>query len=178
MKTCTSCKESKELTEFYIDNRSKKGYRTQCKKCMNLFSRQNENKYKNTRYKYKIENQDHIKAYHRSLYIKDKERILERNAKYRNTVEYKFSSYRASAIRRNILFDISIETFKNLVENKNCFYCNDFYESQGVDRKESSIGYTIDNCVSCCSMCNRIKNIYSESTFLKKIKQIYEFKNS
>jgi 5-methylcytosine-specific restriction endonuclease McrA len=28
---------------------------------------------------------------------------------------------------------------------------------QGIDRVDNSIGYTPDNCVPCCTQCNRIK---------------------
>jgi hypothetical protein len=45
----------------------------------------------------------------------------------------------------------------------------------GVDRIDSSIGYTHGNVRSCCSMCNRMKTDFELSIFLKKVKQIYEY---
>ena len=45
----------------------------------------------------------------------------------------------------------------------------------GIDRKDSSKGYTLENCVSCCDICNRMKMQMSENTFLNRIEQIYNY---
>lgn len=43
----------------------------------------------------------------------------------------------------------------------NCYYCGGFFGKTttggGLDRVENSKGYTVDNVVSCCHFCNRIK---------------------
>ena len=38
------------------------------------------------------------------------------------------------------------------------------FKYNGLDRKDNSKGYTIDNCVPCCAVCNRGKNsmVYNE----------------
>jgi hypothetical protein len=46
----------------------------------------------------------------------------------------------------------------------------------GVDRLDSSIGYTLSNCVPCCFFCNTAKYAHEENYFLSRIKQIYEFR--
>ena len=43
----------------------------------------------------------------------------------------------------------------------------------GIDRIDSLRGYTKDNIVSCCSICNRMKNSFSKDVFLEKVKLIY-----
>jgi hypothetical protein len=57
---------------------------------------------------------------------------------------------------------------------------NYMYETRikitGVDRLYSNFGYSINNCVPCCTKCNIIKNAYTENDFLLQIKKIYEFK--
>lgn len=45
----------------------------------------------------------------------------------------------------------------------------------GVDRVDSSKGYTVENSVPCCKYCNTAKNTMSESEFLKWIKRVYNF---
>lgn len=45
----------------------------------------------------------------------------------------------------------------------------------GIDRLDSSKGYTIDNSVPCCKWCNTAKNVMSEGDFYKWIKKVYEF---
>lgn len=43
----------------------------------------------------------------------------------------------------------------------------------GIDRIDSSKDYTLDNCVPCCFICNRIKNKYDLNTFFDKVEKIY-----
>ena len=45
----------------------------------------------------------------------------------------------------------------------------------GIDRVDSSIGYTKENSVTCCKYCNFAKNTMSEDEFYKWIKRVYEF---
>lgn len=42
----------------------------------------------------------------------------------------------------------------------------------GIDRVDSQRGYELENCVSCCSMCNYMKQDYSITEFIQKIHQI------
>lgn len=43
----------------------------------------------------------------------------------------------------------------------------------GIDRVDSKIGYYIDNCVTCCTMCNYMKQAHSKESFLEQVKKIY-----
>lgn len=45
----------------------------------------------------------------------------------------------------------------------------------GVDRVDSSKGYTVENSVACCKYCNTAKNTMTESEFYTWIKRVYEF---
>ena len=45
----------------------------------------------------------------------------------------------------------------------------------GIDRVDSSKGYTVENSVTCCKHCNTAKNTMTESDFFKWIKRVYEF---
>lgn len=45
----------------------------------------------------------------------------------------------------------------------------------GIDRVDSSKGYTADNSVACCKYCNAAKNTMSESEFYNWVKRVYEF---
>lgn len=106
-----------------------------------------------------------------------------------------FLSYKGAARRRNLLFFLSKEQFKNLTQ-MNCHYCNQepscikhpnfhaknewkeksSYIYNGIDRKDNTQGYNLINCVACCKICNYIKNDLNEEHFLDKIKTIYEHK--
>lgn len=44
----------------------------------------------------------------------------------------------------------------------------------GIDRKDSSKGYTLKNSVPCCKTCNFAKHVMNEHDFLEWIKRVYE----
>lgn len=93
------------------------------------------------------------------------------------------SSYKKGAKKRNLVYELTKEQFKNLV-TQDCYYCGakpKIYNSykytsvymNGIDRIDNSIGYVIDNCVPCCKFCNQMKMEKSQYDFLNKIKEIY-----
>lgn len=45
----------------------------------------------------------------------------------------------------------------------------------GIDRVDSSLGYSKDNSVPCCKYCNIAKNTMSKDEFYKWVKRVYEF---
>lgn len=75
---------------------------------------------------------------------------------------------------RNIMFEIDEIYYNSLLEMP-CHYCNNYFENgcQGIDRLQSNLNYTIDNCVPCCKTCNILKNTLSVKQFEEKIRNIY-----
>ena len=81
-----------------------------------------------------------------------------------------FRDYMYSAKYSERIFTLTEEQFINII-TKNCTYCgqppkskrlrykieNDFLFN-GIDRVDNSVGYTIENCVPCCKMCNLAKS--------------------
>ena len=88
--------------------------------------------------------------------------------------EYPYSIYKKSAKKRGLQFNISKEEVINLVSNK-CHYCGEMNEKKenGIDRVDNNIGYIINNCVSCCSVCNYMKGELSKIDFIKYCKNIF-----
>lgn len=95
--------------------------------------------------------------------------------------------YKAAAKQRKIDFKLKKEEFKKLTK-ENCFYCNiepkqirknnavtETYVYNGVDRLDSSIGYTKKNCVACCKRCNFAKSNSSLEEFLDWISRFKNF---
>lgn len=89
------------------------------------------------------------------------------------------------AIDRGIDFNLSKDEYRILVES-NCFYCGEKpsqvssgksyfgrYIHNGVDRVDSQKGYSVDNCVPCCTVCNRMKLAHSLDFFKNQINKIY-----
>ena len=105
------------------------------------------------------------------------EKTKEINEKRVNSEHYYFATYKRRAEHRNLKFDLSMEEFLNLVSLK-CVYCNEFNEGKqfcGIDRLNNQFGYTLQNCVSCCTMCNFLKHCLDEKTFLERVEHILTF---
>lgn len=96
-----------------------------------------------------------------------------------------YSTRKRGAKTRGIYFDITFEQFLK-ISSQNCYYCNiepkqcckyentfgDYYYN-GMDRVDSSKGYTIDNVVTCCWNCNKAKSSLSQMDFLNLVENIY-----
>lgn len=98
-----------------------------------------------------------------------------------------FSAYKRRAKVKNRDFHLTEKEFKTLIF-QNCYYCGikpstltrsnyrdkDTILNNGIDRIDSSQGYILNNCVTCCKDCNYLKNDLSSDQFFQKIKLIYE----
>jgi hypothetical protein len=47
-----------------------------------------------------------------------------------------------------------------------------------IDRKDSNIGYELDNCVPCCHQCNWMKNDYTSEEYIKRSYEVVAFQES
>ncbi len=95
-----------------------------------------------------------------------------------------YTKYRKMAQYRDLVFDLTKKQFKELTQG-NCFYCATppaqkidrpkmygIYVYNGIDRMVNSIGYTKNNCVSCCGLCNWMKKDLTVKQFLEHAKTI------
>lgn len=95
----------------------------------------------------------------------------ERAKEVYGTVEGRFICYKASAKERNLSFNLSLNEFKTF-SNMKCHYCGSETNVIGIDRINSSIGYVLPNCISCCATCNKMKMDMGYTTFLLHIEKI------
>lgn len=97
-----------------------------------------------------------------------------------------FQDYKDAARVRKYSFNLTFEEFLNLIQ-QNCYYCDKlpslrkmnrgcFHQAlvNGIDRVDNTIGYTKENCVPCCEMCNKMKMKYSVIEFGNQIQKIYK----
>lgn len=99
---------------------------------------------------------------------------LENN---KNNICYHYKTYKRSSVVRNIPFEITFEEFENIVKAP-CYYCGEFTKNcsiNGIDRTNFEYRYIANNCVSCCKICNMMKNTLNKYTFLKRIEHILTF---
>lgn len=94
----------------------------------------------------------------------------------------RFSKYKESAKVRNIKFNLERKQFIKLTSQP-CHYCGKFSQLTyavskkdycGLDRLNSNKGYSADNVVPCCHMCNMMKGTLSYKEFVSAIKNISE----
>jgi len=96
------------------------------------------------------------------------ERERNYSAEKRENLDRYFSTYIKCAKIRNIGFELTKEEFEKLVLQP-CYYCGESKEGEviGVDRLDSLMKYTINNCVPCCKTCNFMKGTLSMSRFIQ-----------
>lgn len=87
--------------------------------------------------------------------------------------------------QRKLEFNLSKEDVKSLT-SKDCTYCGDppksislsdnkmgEYVYNGIDRVDPNIGHILENCVTCCFICNRAKSNMGLKDFLEWIKKVH-----
>jgi hypothetical protein len=97
------------------------------------------------------------------------------------------SNWRGRARGKGLPFTLTKEQLLDLTK-QNCFYCGSLpfqvkkhpyrdssYVYNGLDRVDNSKGYTIDNVVPCCGICNHTKATLSQDEFKMLICRIYEY---
>lgn len=95
-----------------------------------------------------------------------------------------YNTYKYGAKTRNINWNLTPKEFLNII-TKPCFYCGSTGEERqrdcgksklkvnGIDRVNSSLDYSVDNCVPCCTMCNYMKQDYPQKLFINQIHRIH-----
>jgi hypothetical protein len=72
----------------------------------------------------------------------------------------KLARLRLAAKQRGLVVDLTLQDYERLIETACCHYCDAALPAtgHGIDRKDSSLGYTLENVVLACDACNRIKS--------------------
>jgi hypothetical protein len=101
-----------------------------------------------------------------------------------------WNTYRRDARRRGIAFDLPRTTFEGMLRLP-CHYCGvgpsnctprtahgGGFLYTGIDRVDSSSGYTESNTAPCCATCNRAKSDSSVEAFRAWIKRLRSWADS
>lgn len=92
---------------------------------------------------------------------------------WKNSKSVSYKSYESRAIKKNLEFALTKDQFIELINN-DCYYCKrktNENNINGVDRKDN----IFENCISCCSECNQMKNILSDIDFINKCKDVSNY---
>jgi len=93
--------------------------------------------------------------------------------KRKNTVSYRYNTYKTSSKAAGKTFDLTMDDFRSFW-NEPCSYCGSDINGIGLDRVDSSIGYILSNVIPCCSMCNYMKRHHDRELFLNHIEKIHD----
>jgi len=112
-----------------------------------------------------------------------KERIIKLNTQNCRPYEWIYNNLKRCAINNQKPINLSFDDFLIFTNTNRCHYCNDTIEWKPrnskknysncyyLDRKDNTKGYSIDNCIVCCSLCNLTRHIrfsYEEMLILGK----------
>ena len=102
-----------------------------------------------------------------------------------SSMRQKIVSYKKIAKIRGHEYKLTDEQFKKITQ-QDCHYCgakpsnvnhpewgNGEYTYSGMDRVDNNKGYTEDNVVPCCKICNMAKNNLTLKEFQDWIKRVY-----
>jgi hypothetical protein len=86
-----------------------------------------------------------------------------------------YNTYKANAeMNRKLLFELTIDEYEQL-HRGTCYLCgiasSDTHKN-GIDRVDSSKGYIMDNCRTCCTHCNLMKKDFDVDSFVNQCAQI------
>lgn len=99
--------------------------------------------------------------------------------------------YKKNAYYREIDFPLSKDDVKSYMFS-NCHYCGSLPTNtlvmknitgdrgvlyNGIDRIDSNLGYSKDNCVPCCKLCNMAKNDTPLDEFLAWARTLVDYQN-
>lgn len=101
-----------------------------------------------------------------------------------------YSHYKRTAKNVNREFNLTFDEFIEIT-SLNCLYCNSKpsnvktnraelkgnYIYNGIDRVDSKRGYTKDNCVPCCKICNTAKSNMDLLDFKNWIGKVHDWVN-
>lgn len=98
--------------------------------------------------------------------------------------------YQKNANNRNLEFLLTNDEFIRLISS-NCHYCgsepsNHFKKKyrkrelfyNGIDRFDNSIGYSVENCRTCCKICNWAKGTMGGKEFLSYIDKLVHYRKN
>ena len=108
----------------------------------------------------------------KNYYNKNSKKIKQ----YHDSPRFAMLSTRSQAKQRNIPFLVGAQWYYDNIIGKPCLYCGG--ETRGwADRliNDHSLGYTEENTVPCCEMCNKMKSHQDKDKFIKHCKRVAEF---
>jgi len=169
---CLTCKESSEDIFFdYEKIGANKIYYSNCKECRNKEKIKERICHNCNKSSYDTEFR--VKKYGNDFFNYSKFCNICELKEYRS-YKYKIKVYKRGAKDRNLSWNLTDQEVIDIFEQK-CYYCSQEKTDEyfiGIDRVDNNEGYILENCVSCCGMCNFMKSAFIQEDFIQKCREI------
>jgi hypothetical protein len=106
-------------------------------------------------------------------YQRDRAATASRKHRTPPAINKLYNGYRQNAKKKGRVFELGRTEFQFLIQSP-CQYCG-VKPANGVDRLDSSSGYTSGNCTPCCHFCNRAKGDRTLEEFFSWAKRFSTF---
>lgn len=94
----------------------------------------------------------------------------------------KYRNYQSKAKARNLIWQLDLFQFLHITQEK-CHWCGSEptqiissprgkYIFNGIDRVDNKLGYTLDNSVPCCGICNLMKREMTAEEWMTQMEKI------
>lgn len=95
--------------------------------------------------------------------------------KVKKSIKHRLYNVKYSANKRKIKVTMTDEQIKTILLTNKCTYCGTEDDMVGIDRIDSNKIYSLDNSVSCCKICNKMKHVLPVDTFIKRCQHIASY---
>lgn len=119
--------------------------------------------------RWKANHKEETAAYFKAWRKKNIKRVLRVKKEHRDKSAVKLAHYKYSASARGHEWTLTDPQAIGLF-SKPCYWCGD--PGYGIDRFDNSQGYTAENSVPCCKLCNRMKGAMSPEDFTAQTMKI------
>lgn len=195
MKKCAECGQKKNLDQFYKNRTRKDKHSELCIPCKKRLDREyyqlNRDKILGQQKERSSTRKKEKREYDKQHYKENRERLLSQSLrwhaehreedkvyhiKHNRTPQGKFSAYKASAKEKGVPFDLTLEDHftpeaPNTFWQKPCLFgCA--IDTIGIDRIDSSKGYTTSNTQNLCENHNKMKLDHSMEEFVQMCDQV------
>lgn len=183
--TCVECKIKKR--EYYKNNKNailekcaeyrdahKEEKATRDKK----YAQENKEKIQQYQKEYREEHKLSNAEYQKQYRINNKDKLDE----YKKAPHTRYKNYERNAKSKNRNFDLSEDEFVAITKLP-CVYCGEYSDTyngepfSGVDRIDSNLGYSADNCVPCYTICNKMKLDMDVDAWFSQMNKIVNYCN-
>lgn len=125
---------------------------------------------------------ERVKANPEKRKARNEQTRLKNNENYNQKWKKRYIRNVKGAEDRGIVWQLTEEETRHIFEDGRCHYCDrsrkELGRLLGIDRKDNTVGYLLENSVSCCKVCNFKKQKQDYSEFVAWLRIIGQARGS